>query len=126
MLVPSPKDSNTTNKSVPNSDMEGTKWYSLVSNAYNASLGISMVVAVLIGLGIGYALYKLTDWKWFIVIGLVYGVAAAILNVYKAYKRLKKDMDSLREQPKYKEAIRLQNEALEKREARERARKSKK
>ncbi|WP_095277216.1 AtpZ/AtpI family protein [Helicobacter sp. 11S02629-2] len=106
--------------------MEGTKWYSLVSNAYNASLGISMVVAVLIGLGIGYALYKLTDWKWFIVIGLVYGVAAAILNVYKAYKRLKKDMDSLREQPKYKEAIRLQNEALEKREARERARKSKK
>ncbi|WP_095228479.1 AtpZ/AtpI family protein [Helicobacter sp. 13S00401-1] len=106
--------------------MEDTKWYSLVSNAYNASLGISMVVAVLIGLGIGYGIYKLTGWKWFIVIGLAYGVAAAILNVYKAYKRLKKDMDSLQEQPKYKEAIRLQNEALEKREAREKARKAQK
>lgn len=73
----------------------------ITKGAYDLSLGISMVIAILIGLGIGYGLYKLTDFKWFILIGLIYGFMAAILNVYKAYKRLRKDFKDIEKDVKY-------------------------
>ncbi len=67
----------------------------------NATLGISMVIAVLIGVGIGYALESLFEVRWLFWLGVVWGVCAAILNVYKAYKRQKRELDSLANDPKY-------------------------
>ena len=68
----------------------------------NATLGISMVVAILIGIGVGYGLESLFKMRWLFWLGVVWGVCAAILNVYKAYKRQKKELDSLADDPKYK------------------------
>lgn len=67
----------------------------------NATLGISMVVAVLIGVGIGYGLESIFGVRWLFWLGVVWGVCAAILNVYKAYKRQKKELDALAKDPKY-------------------------
>ncbi|NDJ27023.1 hypothetical protein DMB95_02690 [Campylobacter sp. MIT 12-8780] len=57
-----------------------------IEAADGLSLGISMVVAVLIGVGLGYLLKKYTGISWLFWLGVFIGVAAAILNVYKAYK----------------------------------------
>ena len=57
------------------------------------SLGISMVVAVFIGVGIGDGLKLLTGISWLFWIGVFLGIAAAILNVYKAYKKLQRAME---------------------------------
>lgn len=74
---------------------------SLSRAVYDSSLGISIVVAVILGFGFGYGMYKLTDIYFFIFIGLAYGIMAAILNVYKAYKRLKKDFEEIAQKEKY-------------------------
>ncbi|WP_416825042.1 AtpZ/AtpI family protein, partial [Helicobacter ganmani] len=66
----------------------------------NAALGISMVVAVLIGVGIGYGLESLFGVRWLFWLGVVWGVCAAILNVFKAYKRQKRELDELAKDPK--------------------------
>ncbi|WP_276883504.1 AtpZ/AtpI family protein [Campylobacter cuniculorum] len=50
------------------------------------SLGISIVVAVLIGIALGILMKKFTPYPWLFWVGVFWGVAAAILNVYKAYK----------------------------------------
>ena len=57
------------------------------------SLGISMVVAVVIGVGIGILLKNLTGISWMLWLGVVWGIGAAVLNVYKAYEKLKREMD---------------------------------
>lgn len=67
----------------------------------NVSLGISIVVAIAIGVGIGLLLKSWTGYTWTLWIGVAYGVAAAVLNVQKAYKRAKKDLDELADDPKY-------------------------
>ncbi|TLD87547.1 AtpZ/AtpI family protein [Helicobacter sp. MIT 05-5294] len=67
----------------------------------NATLGISMVVAVLMGVGIGYGLESLFGVRWLFWLGVVWGVCAAILNVFKAYKRQKCELDELAKDPKY-------------------------
>lgn len=65
------------------------------------SLGISIVVAIAIGVGIGLLLKDWTGYTWTLWVGVFYGVAAAVLNVYKAYKKAKKDLDKLADDPKY-------------------------
>ena len=67
----------------------------------NMSLGISIVVAIGMGVGIGLLLKSWTGETWTLFIGVFYGIAAAILNVQKAYKRAKKGLDKLAEDPKY-------------------------
>jgi ATP synthase protein I len=67
----------------------------------NMSLGISMVVAVALGVGIGLLLKAWTGYTWTLWVGVAYGIAAAILNVKKAYDRQKKSLDKLAEDPKY-------------------------
>lgn len=59
----------------------------VIRAADSLSLGISMVVAVLIGFGIGYFLKYLTNSNWGLGIGIAIGVLAAINNVYMAYKK---------------------------------------
>ena len=67
----------------------------------NMSLGISIVVAIALGVGIGLLLKSWTGYTWTLWIGVAYGVAAAILNVQKAYKKAKKSLDKLADDPKY-------------------------
>ncbi|BEK13908.1 TPA: AtpZ/AtpI family protein [Campylobacter lari] len=74
-----------------------------IEAADGLSLGISMVVAVLIGVGIGYFLKNLTGIAWLFWIGVFIGVAAAILNVYKAYKAQVKSYEEFKEENRYKD-----------------------
>lgn len=80
---------------------EEPKFKKLVDAADGLSLGISMVVAVLMGVGIGIGLQKLTGAWWTLWIGVFIGVGAAILNIYKVYKKQKKSLDELAKDPKY-------------------------
>ncbi len=67
----------------------------------NMSLGISIVVAIGLGVGLGLLLKSWTGYTWTLWIGVAYGIAAAILNVKRAYTRAKKDLDKLADDPKY-------------------------
>lgn len=60
----------------------------IIEAANHLSLGISIVVAILIGVGIGMLLAKI--YKPLFFFGLILGISAAILNVYKAYKLIVK------------------------------------
>lgn len=67
----------------------------------NLSLGISMVAAVAIGFGIGYGLKSLFEMDWLLWLGIFWGISAAILNVYKAYKRAQKSFEGMENDPRY-------------------------
>ena len=73
----------------------------VVEAADGLSLGISMVVAVLFGVGIGYLMREWTGIGWLFWLGVFWGVAAAGLNVHKAYKKQKRELDKLADDPKY-------------------------
>lgn len=95
---------NTTQETESKIDSENPqeiKYKDAVLAYSNSTLGISMVLAVLIGVGIGYGLESLFKIHWLFWLGVVLGVCAAILNVYKAYKRQKKEFDMLANSPKY-------------------------
>jgi len=81
---------------------EEPKLKKIVDAADGLSLGISMVVAVLIGVGIGLWLKNITGLWWTLWIGVFIGIAAAVLNVYKAYDKQKKSLDELADNPKYR------------------------
>jgi len=84
---------------------EEPKLRKVVEAADGLSLGISIVVAVLIGVALGFGMRKLFGYEWLFWLGVFWGVAAAILNVYKAYKRQKKELDELANDPKYKRRV---------------------
>jgi len=73
----------------------------IIEAADSLSLGVSMVVAVLMGVGIGWLLKSLTDVYWTFWIGIFIGISAAILNVYKAYSKQYKAMQELSKEPRY-------------------------
>ena len=81
---------------------EEAKLKKVVSAADGLSLGISMVVAVLIGIGLGLFLKNIFGVSWLLWIGVFIGVGAAILNVYKAYEKQKKSLDELADDPRYR------------------------
>ena len=70
----------------------------------NLSLGISIVVAIVLGIAIGMGLKSWTGYSWTLWLGVFWGIAAAVLNIYKAYKKAKKGYDELLKDPKYKYA----------------------
>lgn len=80
---------------------EEPKFKKVADAADGLSLGISIVVAVLMGVGIGLGLQKLTGAWWTIFIGVFIGISAAILNVYKVYKKQKRSLDELANDPRY-------------------------
>lgn len=82
-------------------DLKPPRFQKIVEGAYDLSLGISIIVAVALGYGIGYGLKKLTGISWLLWVGIAWGVAAAFLNIYKAYKRHKKELDKLATDPRY-------------------------
>ena len=84
------------------SNQEEPKLKKIVTAADGLSLGISMVVAVLIGIGLGILMKNLFDIPWLFWVGVFWGIAAAILNVYKAYAKQKKSLDELADDPRYR------------------------
>ena len=73
----------------------------VIEAADSLSLGISMVVAVIMGVGIGWLLKSLTGVTWTLWIGVAIGIAAAVLNVYKAYAKQYKAYEELAKEPRY-------------------------
>ena len=67
----------------------------------NLSLGISIVAAVIIGFAIGYGLKEWTGHTWTLWLGIFWGIAAAGLNIYKAYQRAQKEFDGMENDPRY-------------------------
>ena len=73
----------------------------IIEAADSLSLGISMVVAVVMGVGIGWLLKSLTGTTWTFWIGVGIGIGGAILNVYKAYSKQYKAYEELAKEPRY-------------------------
>jgi ATP synthase protein I len=62
----------------------------LLQGGYRASaIGLSLVLAILIGFGLGYWLSLIFDNKIFIYIGLIMGIIAGFRNLYLMGKRYK-------------------------------------
>ncbi len=66
-----------------------------------ASLGFSIVIAIVVGVGAGLLLQNITGATWSIWIGVVWGVAAAGLNIKKAYDKVQKQLKELSDDPRY-------------------------
>jgi len=77
----------------------------IVEGAESLSLGIAMAVAVLIGVAIGIGLKKMTGIGWLLWVGVGIGIAAAILNVFKAYSKQYKAFEELSKNPRYNPKI---------------------
>jgi len=73
----------------------------IIEAADDLSLGISIVVAIIMGVGIGYLLRDMTGVGWTFFIGIFIGISAAILNIYKAYSKQYKVMQKLADEPRY-------------------------
>ncbi|MGP0565088.1 AtpZ/AtpI family protein [Nitrospina sp. 32_T5] len=60
--------------------------------SYAFRLGTEMTVATLIGALMGYALdYFLETDPWFLAVGVLFGGAAGVLNVYRAAMNMEQD-----------------------------------
>ena len=82
--------------------MKQPKYKKIIEGAEALSLGISIVVAILIGVGLGLWMKSIFHQDWLLWLGVFWGVAAAILNIYKAYQKQKKELDELAKDPRYK------------------------
>jgi len=83
--------------------MKEPKFGKIIEGADNLSLGISIVVAILLGVGVGILLRDALGYDWLLWLGVFWGVSAAGLNVYKAYKRQMKSLDELKDDVRYKD-----------------------
>ena len=81
---------------------ETPKVKKVIEGANDLSLGISMVVAVLIGVGLGWWMRDTFGHEWLFWLGVFWGVAAAVLNVYKAYKKQMRALKELENDPRYR------------------------
>ena len=83
-------------------DAQNPKFRSVIVGASGLSLGISIVVAILLGIGAGILMQKIFGVFWVLFLGVFWGIAAAVLNVYKVYKAELRDFETLANDPKYK------------------------
>jgi predicted F0F1-ATPase subunit len=55
------------------------------------TLGLSVVIALVLGTALGLWLDRLTGWSpFFFITGFLLGVAAGVLNIYRTMSRLSK------------------------------------
>jgi F0F1-type ATP synthase assembly protein I len=73
-----------------------------IEGAEKLSLGISIVVAILMGIGLGVWMKNTFHQSWLLWLGVFWGVAAAIMNIRIEYKKLKKQFDEIEKNPAYK------------------------
>jgi len=83
-------------------DEKTPKYAKLVEGADGLSLGISIVVAVLIGVGAGMLMKSYFGYDWLLWVGVFWGVGGAILNVYKAYKKQVASYAEFKDDVRYK------------------------
>lgn len=83
---------------------------SIATGLGKLSLGISIVVAIAIGVGIGVWLKNLTGITWLLYLGVLLGVGAAVLNVYKSYLQAKKELDGLEGRYEFKKPSKSDDE----------------
>lgn len=81
---------------------QNPKFRSIIVGASGLSLGISIVVAIMLGIGAGVLMQKIFGVFWVLFLGVFWGIAAAVLNVYKVYKAELRDFEKLANDPKYK------------------------
>jgi F0F1-type ATP synthase assembly protein I len=85
----------------------------IIEGAGDLSLALSMVVAVAIGFAIGYGLRDLFGYEWLLWLGVFWGVSAAVLNLVRAIKKLKRSMKELENNPRYQNPRRQNGEDSE-------------
>ena len=81
---------------------ETPKYAKLIEGADGLSLGVSIVVAVLIGTGAGMLMKSSLGHDWLLWVGVFWGVGGAILNVYKAYKKQVEAYAEFKDDVRYK------------------------
>ena len=86
------------------------KYKKIIDGAGQLSLGVSIVVAILIGVGVGILMRDFFGVGWLFWLGVFWGVAAAFLNIKKAYVQQKKELDKLKDDPKYKHYNRIDDD----------------
>jgi len=84
------------------SENKKPKYRPIIEGAEQLSLGISMVVAILLGVGAGILMKNYFHHTWLLWLGVFWGVSGAILNIYKAYKKQMKSLDELKDDVRYK------------------------
>jgi len=83
-------------------DKETPKYAKLVEGADGLSLGISIVVAILLGIGAGMLMKNLFNYDWLLWVGVFWGIGGAIMNVYKAYKKQVESYAEFKDDVRYK------------------------
>ncbi|HHD83937.1 MAG TPA: hypothetical protein ENK93_03575 [Campylobacteraceae bacterium] len=86
------------------------KYGKIIEGAEQLSLGVSIVVAILIGVGLGILMRRYFGYEWLFWLGVFWGVAAAGLNIKKAYDKQKAELDELKEDPRYKHYNKTQDD----------------
>jgi ATP synthase protein I len=89
--------------------VEKTKLQKVVAGADGLSLGISIVVAILIGVGLGLWLKSIFDSPLLLWVGVVWGVGAAGVNIFRAYKKEMIEFEEIAKDPKYRVNIKDDN-----------------
>ena len=81
---------------------EKPKYAKIVEGVDGLSLGISIVVAILIGVGAGMLMRNFFGYDWLLWVGIFWGVGGAVMNVYKAYKKQVESYAEFKEDVRYK------------------------
>lgn len=81
---------------------ETPKYAKLVEGADGLSLGVSIVVAVLLGVGAGMLMKSAFGYDWLLWVGVFWGIGGAVMNVYKAYKKQVESYAEFKDDVRYK------------------------
>ena len=73
-----------------------------IEGAEKLSLGISIVIAILLGIGVGIWMRDTFHQKWLLWLGVFWGAGAAIMNIRIEYKKLKKELEEVENDPHFK------------------------
>jgi len=80
--------------------MKKPKLKKTIEGAEKLSLGISIVIAILMGIGIGVWMKNTFHQSWLLWLGVFWGVGAAIMNIRIEYKKLKKEFEKIEKEYK--------------------------